>query len=44
MCNYRELTEEMIWDKIVVGIHNDTVAEHLQIDPELTLDKAIRIA
>ena len=39
-CNYGELTNEMIRDGIVISIHNDTVVEHLQIDPNLTLDKA----
>ena len=43
-CNYRELTNEMIRDRIVVGIQDNAVAERLQIDPELTLDKAISIA
>ena len=43
-CNYGELTNEMIHDRIVVGIRDDSVAERLQIDHELTLDKAISIA
>ena len=43
-CNYGELTNEMIRDRIVVGIRDNAVAERLQIDPELTLDKAISIA
>ena len=43
-CNYRGLTNEMIRDRIVVGIRDNSVAEHLQINPELTLDKAISIA
>ena len=43
-CNYGELTNEMIRDRIVVGIRDDSVAERLQIDHELTLDKAISIA
>ena len=34
----------MIRDRIVVGIRDDYMAERLQIDPELTLDKAISIA
>ena len=44
MCKYRGLTNEMICDRIVVGIQDDSVAECVQIDPELTLDKAISIA
>ena len=43
-CNYGELTNEMIHDRIVIGIRDNAVAERLQIDPELTLDKAISIA
>ena len=43
-CNYGELTNEMVRDRIVVGIRDDSVAERLQIDHELTLDKAISIA
>ena len=34
----------MIRDRIVVGIRDDSIAEHLYIDPELMLDKAISIA
>ena len=35
MCNYGELTNEMIRDRIVVGIQDNSMAEHLQIDAEL---------
>ena len=31
-CNYGGLTNEMIRDRIVVGIRDDSVAERLQID------------
>ena len=44
MCNYGGLTNEMIRDRIIVGIRDDSMAERLQIDPEITLDKAISIA
>ena len=37
MCNYGVLTNEMIRNRIVVGIRDDSMAERLQIDPELTL-------
>ena len=40
-CAYRTLTNEMIRDRIVVGIQNQKLAEKLQLDLELTLDKAI---
>ena len=44
MCNYGGLTNEIIRDRIIVGIRDDSMAERLQIDPEITLDKAISIA
>ena len=34
-CNYEGFTNEIIHDRIVVGIRDDSIAEHLQIDPEL---------
>lgn len=43
-CNYGKLTDEMIRDQVVVGIHDDVVAERLQMNSELTLEKAIQIA
>ena len=43
-CNYGELTNKIIRVRIVVGIGDDSMAECLQIDPKLTLDKAISIA
>ena len=44
MCNYRGLTNEIIRNRIVVSIQDNPIAEHLQIDPEQTLNKAISIA
>ena len=43
MCNYGELTDEMIQDRIVAGIRDGAVVERLQTDPELTLEKAIQM-
>ena len=40
-CNYGELHDEMIRDRIVVGIRDATLAEKLQLDAELTLDRAV---
>ena len=37
--NYKDLKEEMLRDRLVVGI-KDTVSEKLQIDAELTLETA----
>ena len=42
-CNYGNLTNEMIRDRIVTGIRDRAVAERLQMDPELTLEKAIQM-
>ena len=40
-CEYGALREEMIRDRIVVGIANATLAEKLQLDSKLTLETAI---
>ena len=39
--NYGELCEEMIRDRLVVGIRDSKLSENLQLDGELTLEKAI---
>jgi hypothetical protein len=39
-CSYGELKEEMIRDRIVVGIRDLALSERLQLDADLTLDKA----
>ena len=38
-CNYDELKSEVIRDRLVVGIRDNNLSQHLQMDPELTLDK-----
>ena len=40
-CNYGALREEMIRDRLVVGIRDSKLSENLQLDSELTLEKAI---
>ena len=40
-CEYGELCEEMIRDRIVVGLQDASLSEKLQLDPELTLQNAI---
>ena len=40
-CEYRALSNEMIRDRILVGILNLNLSEQLQIDADLTLEKAI---
>ena len=39
-CEYRDPYEEMFQDCIVVGIRDRSFSEHLQLDPDLTLEKA----
>ena len=36
-CEYEHLHEEMIRDRIVVGLQDATLAEKLQLDPDFTL-------
>ena len=40
-CNYGELHDELLRDRIVVGITDQNLSEKLQLDPELTLQTAI---
>ena len=40
-CGYGALHDEMIRDRIVVGIRNARLSEKLQLDSELTLEKAV---
>ena len=40
-CGYEALHDEMIRDRIVVGIQDRKLSEMLQLDPTLTLEKAI---
>ena len=39
-CEYGALKNEMIRDRLVVGIRDCALSEHLQLDANLTLDKA----
>ena len=39
-CAYGELKEEMLRDRLVVGIRNSQLSQKLQTDPYLTLEKA----
>ena len=43
-CNFGVLTDEMIRDRIVVGLQDAKLSEKLQLDAELTLSKAINQA
>ena len=42
-CGYGELREELIRDKLVEGIRDSRLSERLQLDPDLTLGKAVTI-
>ena len=41
-CNYGELRDEMLRDRLVVGIRDMALSERLQMDSKLTLGKAVR--
>lgn len=40
-CQYGQLAEELIRDRVVIGILDNKLSEILQLDPELTLEKAV---
>ncbi|XP_064483051.1 uncharacterized protein K02A2.6-like [Ornithodoros turicata] len=44
LCNYGALREELIRDRLVAGLRDKKVSEQLQLDSELTLQKAITAA
>ena len=43
-CAYKNLHTEMIRDRIVVGLLDDGLSEKMQLDPNLTLEKAVSMA
>jgi hypothetical protein len=43
-CGYGDMRDQLIRDLIVVGIRDDKLSEKMQLDPDLTLDKAISLA
>ena len=43
-CEYGALHDEMIRDRIVVGISNPALSEKMQLDDKLTLEKASKLA
>ena len=43
-CEFRALTNELIRDRIVVSISDNALSKRMQIDPDLTLEKAKRMA
>ncbi|KAK7925007.1 hypothetical protein WMY93_007317 [Mugilogobius chulae] len=40
-CGYGPLHDEMVRDRLVVGLRDKRLSEQLQMDPELTLDRAV---
>ncbi|KAH6919948.1 hypothetical protein HPB50_029063 [Hyalomma asiaticum] len=44
LCSFGELHDEMIRDRIVVGIRDPKLSEIMQLDAELTLEKATTMA
>ena len=42
-CDYGAMKDEMIRDRLVVGIRDGQLSERLQLDPDLTLEKAKRM-
>ena len=43
LCNYGNLRDEMLRDRLVVGIRDDGLSQRLQMDSELTLAKAMKL-
>lgn len=43
-CGYGALKEELVRDRLVVGLQDGKLSETLQTDPELTLEKALQKA
>ena len=43
-CQYGNLRDKMIRDRIIVGLHDSSLSEKLQLEPELTLEKAVTSA
>ena len=42
-CEYGGMKDELLRDRIVVGIRDKKLSDHLQVDPDLTLEKAKRL-
>ena len=43
-CGYNDLHDRMIRDRIFVGIHDGQVSERMQMEADLTLEKAVSLA
>ena len=42
-CDFKNMKDELIHDRLVVGIRDNALSEHLQVEPELTLGNAKRL-
>ena len=38
-CEYRALKDQLVCDRLVVGLHDLALSQRLQMDPDLTLEK-----
>ena len=43
-CEFRQTKEEKIRDRIVIGISDNDVSQKLQLEPDLSLERAVQIA
>ena len=43
-CSYSDMRDQLIRDRIVVGIKDAKLSEKMQLDPDLTLEKSIALA
>ena len=43
-CQYGDLADKMIRDRIVAGVRDAHLSEKMQLDAELTLEKAVALA
>ena len=42
-CEFGNMRSEMIWDRLIIGRHNQQLSKWLQVEPELTLAKAEKL-
>lgn len=43
-CEYELLHDELLGDRLVVGLRDTALSERMQLDKDLTLNKAINMA
>ena len=43
MCEYSDIKDEMIRDQLVVGIRDESLSERLQMEADLSLEKAKKL-